>query len=129
VQEFGARLTSRDAPYAEPSSTLVWRSLYALGVAERVVMWNALALHPFVIGEPRTNRTPTEAELGYGVAPLRVLLEAFPRAAVVAVGKKAAEQLTRLGVAPAAAVRHPANGGARAFAEGMEACVKRRRVT
>jgi hypothetical protein len=37
------------------------------------------------------------------------------------VGKKAAEQLVQLGVTPAAAIRHPANGGARAFAQGLEA--------
>lgn len=121
------RLTSRARPFAEPSATLVWRSLYALDIAERAVMWNALPMHPHARGDPRSNRTPTDAELTHGRTPLRLLLAAFPRAAVVAVGKKAAEQLVRLGVPPAAAVRHPANGGARAFAQGLEACVKARR--
>ncbi len=121
------RLTSRARPFAEPSATLVWRSLYALDIAERVVMWNALPMHRHDRGDPRSNRTPTDAELSHGRTPLRLLLAAFPRAAVVAVGKKAAEQLVRLGVPPAAAVRHPANGGARAFAQGLEACVKARR--
>jgi uracil-DNA glycosylase len=97
------RLTSRSRPFAEPSATLVWRSLYALDIAERVVMWNALPMHPHDRGDPRSNRTPTDAELTHGRTPLRLLLAAFPRAAVVAVGKKAAEQLVRLGVAPAAA--------------------------
>lgn len=121
------RLTSRSRPFAEPSATLVWRSLYALDIAERAVMWNALPMHPHDRGDPRSNRTPTDAELSHGRTPLRLLLAAFPRAAVVAVGNKAAEQLVRLGVPPAAAVRHPANGGAPAFAQGLEACVKARR--
>lgn len=127
VDEQGARLTTREGPFAEPSATLVWRSLYALQIAEQVVMWNAVPLHPFVVGSPRTNRTPSdnelELELELGRTALRALLAAFPKARVIAVGKKAAEQLGRLGVCPAAAVRHPANGGARAFAEGMRACV------
>jgi hypothetical protein len=123
-----ARLTTRDKPFTEPSATLVWRSLHALGIADSVVMWNALPMHPFVAGVPRTNRTPTDNELAHGRRPLQVLLAAYPRATVIAVGKKAAEQLTRLGVTPAAAIRHPANGGALAFAQGMEACVKVRRA-
>lgn len=122
-----ARLTTRDKPFTEPSATLVWRSLHELGIADRVVMWNALPMHPFVVGAPRTNRTPTDTELTHGRRPLQALLAAYPRATVIAVGKKAAEQLTRLGVTPAAAIRHPANGGALAFAQGMEACVKERR--
>lgn len=104
---------------------LVWRSLYQLDIAERVVMWNALPMHPHDRADPRSNRTPTDAELTHGRMPLRVLLAAFPRAAVVAVGKKAGEQLVRLGVAPAAAVRHPANGGARAFAQGLRPASRR----
>ncbi len=123
-----ARLTKRDKPFTEPSATLVWRSVHALGIADRVVMWNALPMHPFMIGAPRTNRTPTDTELAHGQRPLQALLAAHPRATVIAVGKKAAEQLARLGLAPAAAIRHPANGGAVAFAQGMEGCVTARRA-
>ena len=54
-------------------------------------MWNALPMHPHARDDPRSNRTPTDAELSHGRTPLRLLLAAFPRAAVVAVGKKAAE--------------------------------------
>lgn len=123
VNEIGCRLTTRDRTLAEPSATLVWRALYELGVEEQVVMWNAVPLHPFKAGNARTNRTPTEAELDLGKGALQRLIVAFPKASVIAVGKKAAEQMERLGVRPAAAVRHPANGGAKAFAAGMRACV------
>ena len=129
LNEQGTRLTSREGPFAEPSATIVWRSVFALQIADQVVMWNAVPLHPFVPGAPRTNRTPTEAELSLGKEALRILTGAFPKAAVIAVGKKAAEQLDRLGIEPAAAVRHPANGGARAFAQGLQAYVQARRST
>jgi uracil-DNA glycosylase len=123
VREQTGRLTSRAHPFAEPSATIVWRTLYKLGIEQDVVMWNALPLHPCLDGDPQTNRTPTAAELKLGIEPLRVLLSAFPRAAIVAVGQKAAGQLARLGAPVAAVVRHPARGGANDFALGLMACV------
>jgi hypothetical protein len=77
-----ARLTTRDKPFTEPSATLVWHSLHQLGIADRVVMWNALPTHPFVAGAPRTNRTPTDTEMAHGRRPLQALLAAYPHAAV-----------------------------------------------
>jgi nucleotidyltransferase/DNA polymerase involved in DNA repair len=50
---------------------------------------------------------------------MRLLVEAFPRAKVVAIGRKSELLLERMGVATAGQVRHPANGGATAFAQGM----------
>jgi hypothetical protein len=57
------RLTSRSRPFAEPSATLVWRSLYALDIAERAVMWNALPMHPhdIVATRARIARRPTQS--------------------------------------------------------------------
>jgi hypothetical protein len=46
------------------------------------------------------------------------LKEAFPEARFVAVGTKAKAALETAGIA-AMAVRHPANGGATLFAQGM----------
>jgi uracil-DNA glycosylase len=87
-------------------------------MAEHTVLWNALGLHPFRPGEPDSNRTPTDAELLLGEPALRLMLEAYPQAQVVAVGRKAEALLAKLGVR-ALAVRHPANGGAKAFWHGM----------
>ncbi len=113
------RLTTRRLPYSEPSATIVWRSLKELGIAERTILWNALPLHPFKLGEPESNRTPTDAELMQGAPAMRLLVEAFPTAKVVAIGRKSELLLGQMGVATAGQVRHPANGGATAFAEGL----------
>ena len=113
------RLTSRPLPFSEPSATIVWKTLYRLGIAERTILWNALQLHPHRQENPMSNRTPTSAEIALGEPALRLLIEAFPTAKIVAVGKKAESLLRAMCMAPAATVRHPANGGATEFAAGL----------
>lgn len=121
IPALGRRITSRDLPFSEPSATIVWRTLYRLGLAEKVVMWNALQLHPHKVGDHRSNRTPTAAEIALGAPAIKLLVSAFPSAQVVAVGRKAEGLLSEMGVRTVATVRHPANGGATAFAQGMAA--------
>lgn len=119
VAQPSSRLTSRPLPFSEPSATIVWKTLYRLGIAERTILWNALQLHPHKPGNPRSNRTPTPAEIALGVPAMRILIEAFPDAKIIAVGRQAEGLLRGLGISTVGVVRHPANGGARAFAEGM----------
>lgn len=123
VPRVAGRLSTRDRPFSEPSATIVWRALYRAAIAESTILWNALQLHPHRAGDPWSNRTPTPVELAHGEPAMRRLLEAFPRARVIAVGRKAELLLASAGVAVHAAVRHPANGGATAFTEGLLAAV------
>jgi hypothetical protein len=116
-----SRLTNRKLPFSEPSATIVWKTLYRLGIAERTILWNAVQLHPYKKNSPWSNRTPTPDEVALGEPALRLLIEAFPKAKIVAVGKKSDGLLRDMGIVPVAAVRHPANGGATLFAAGMKA--------
>ena len=118
-----ARLTTRTRPWSEPSATIVWKTLYRLGIADRTVLWNALQMHPHRPGDTHSNRTPTWAEIELGAPAMRILVKSFPNAKLVAVGRKAEGLLQEMGVATAGAVRHPANGGATEFAEGLQAIV------
>lgn len=118
------RLTTRDLPLSEPSATLVWKSLYQLGIQADTVLWNALQMHPHKPNDPHSNRTPTPAELALGAPALRILIDAFPSAKIIAVGKKAEELLRKMNVLPVAVVRHPANGGATKFALGLAEAVQ-----
>lgn len=113
------RLTYRELPWSEPSATIVWKNLDLLGIARETVLWNAVQLHPHRPGEPRSNRTPTPPEIALGEPAMRLLVAAFPQARVVAVGRKAEMLLNEMGIATAGAVRHPANGGATAFAREL----------
>lgn len=110
------RLSDRRLPFSEPSATIVWKTLHRHGLADSTILWNALQLHPHYIDNPWSNRTPHSHEVELGAPALRLLLEAFPHAAFVAVGKTAQALLQRMSIPIQTCVRHPANGGASKFA-------------
>lgn len=120
IPALGQRLSTRRLPFSEPSATIVWKTLYRLGIAERTILWNAMQLHPYRADNLWSNRTPKPDEIALGEPALRMLSEAFPHARIVAVGKKAEGLLHDMGIPVAGAVRHPANGGATEFAAGLE---------
>ncbi len=98
--------------FSEPTASIVWNTLFRLGVpGDQFVLWNAFPWHSF---DSRvgmlSNRTPTTAELGTGAPVLKIFLDLFACARVVAVGRVAASQLPSAGV-----VRHPASGGSVLF--------------
>lgn len=115
----GERLTRRGRAFSEPSATIVWGGLRLHGMADRVVMWNAFPWHPMKPDSPLSNRTPSEKELAAGRPLLEQLLALYPQAALVAVGRKAAGSLRKLGLTPDAELRHPAMGGATEFRAGL----------
>jgi uracil-DNA glycosylase len=97
-------------PPGEASATLVQQALAALGLEDRVLLWNVVPTHPHLPGRPDTNRRPTQAEVAAGVRFLREL--ARGRRAV-GVGRVAHAVLG------GPYVRHPSHGGARAFRDGL----------
>lgn len=119
IPVLSGRLSTRRLPFSEPSATIVWKTLYRLGIAERTLLWNALQLHPHRQDNVWSNRTPTPAEIRLGEPALRMLIEAYPKARIIAVGKKSEGLLEGMGIPTAGSVRHPANGGATQFAAGL----------
>lgn len=120
------RITSRARPWAEPSATIVWRTLYELGIAEETVMWNAFAFHPHKPGEPLSNRRPTADELWSNRSVLEAVCTHFGSARIIAVGRVAEVALGLFRITPDGHVRHPSMGGAGAFRSGLESIVRRR---
>jgi hypothetical protein len=102
----------------------VWKTLKQLGIENDTLLWNALQMHPMRPGEPHSNRTPTNAELMQGAPAMRLLAEAYPNAKIVAIGRKSELLLQTMGIQTAGQVRHPANGGASAFAAGLRALAR-----
>jgi uracil-DNA glycosylase len=96
--------------WTEQSATIVHGVLEELDAEEKVLLWNAVPTHPRLDGEPLTNRKPTAAEIAQGAVYARRLIKIVRPRAVVPIGRVAAGALC---------VRHPANGGAAKFAEGM----------
>lgn len=114
---FRATCAARPRGWSEPSGTIVHRTLRELDAERRVILWNTVPTHPHRPGEPLSNRRPRAEEIAAGaVFVARMLAIVRPRR-VVAVGR-VAESILGDGVPY---VRHPANGGATAFAEGLAA--------
>lgn len=108
----------RQGDIHEQSGRFVWGVADAHGAMPLV--WNALPLHPHQPGKPRTNRTPTKAELELGEPFLRQVLDIFRPKVIVAVGRKAQESLGKLfPELEFHTVRHPAMGGSNLFRAQM----------
>lgn len=108
--------------WSEPSGTIVHRVLRDLGAERRVILWNTVPTHPHRPGAPLSNRRPTVAEVAAGAEFARRLIALVQPATVVAVGRIAES----VAIAAATYVRHPANGGGAAFAEGMRGILRGR---
>lgn len=115
------RITTRERPWAEQSASIVWGSLQATGLRDKVVMWNAFPWHPHEPGNLHSNRTPTGADLKQGLHLLDRVIKRFVSdgALIVAVGRKAEASVSILGNRDFMRVRHPSMGGASAFRAGM----------
>lgn len=108
------RLTSRPRPWSEPSATIVWSTLQALGIAGHTILWNAFPWHPHKPGILQSNRTPTTIERELGLPVLERLLHLQRKATVFAVGRNA-EWALQFVNRTAIALRHPSMGGATRF--------------
>lgn len=106
------------APW-EASSRVVWAALEGWR-GPLPLFWPIFPHHPFVPGQPLTNRTPRPAEIRDGTPVALELARTFGVRRIVAVGRKAQGALAANGV-EAEAVRHPAQGGAALFTQQLRA--------
>lgn len=111
----------RPQGFTEPTATIVWQTVLAVGLDPRkVILWNAYPWHPFQPARGKlSNRTPSTSEFLEVAETSRRLLAIFDAPYIIAVGSKAAAQLDHMGIDVAARLRHPAQGGATAFRDGM----------
>ena len=117
-----SRAEVRKDGFNEPTATIVWGHLLAMGVHPYdFAIWNALPWHPFQRSRGLlSNRTPHDREFAAGQARLTDLISILKPGRIVAVGEKAATRLAIAGI-DFAKVRHPANGGAVKFREQFSA--------
>jgi uracil-DNA glycosylase len=100
----------------EASATMVWATIRT--IEPLPLLWNAFPFHPFLPGNPFSNRMPSAGELAIGAPFIARLLRLFPIERVVAIGNFADRTLAGLGVEHVK-VRHPSQGGKRLFVAGM----------
>ena len=100
----------------EASATMVWATIRT--IEPLPLLWNAFPFHPFLRGNPFSNRMPSVGELEIGAPFIARLLRLFPIERLVAVGNQASRCLSSLEVEHVK-VRHPSQGGKRAFVDGV----------
>ena len=100
----------------EASATMVWATIRT--IEPLPLLWNAFPFHPFLRGNPFSNRMPSVGELEIGAPFIARLLRLFPIERLVAVGNQASRCLASLEVEHVK-VRHPSQGGKRAFVDGV----------
>jgi uracil-DNA glycosylase len=109
-------------PGWESTSGAVWRAL-----ADRQgavpLMWSTYPHHPFLGDDPATNRRPRPDEIRAGIRIALLLAQLMGVDTFVAMGRVAERALADRNKT-ATAVRHPAQGGARIFAEQMRAILR-----
>lgn len=118
----GERITTRPKPWSEPSATIVWSALYEHGLELNTILFNAFPWHPEGAKGMHSNRTPTTAEKATGLEFLSMLLEIYPGIPLAALGNTASETLSNLNLKHTK-LRHPANGGATKFRNGLTTMV------
>lgn len=109
---------------AEPTATVMWDVLTRLDFLP--LLWSAYPLHPHRPGQPRSNRTPSAADILAGGPFWQRLRDIFGVHQVVAVGNIAYRSLTSVadGVT-IERVRHPSHGGKVEFEAGLRGLLGR----
>ncbi len=109
-------------PHAEYSAAIFWRLLQPH--FPRFFVWNSVPMHPHRPDDPLSIRTPRAGETRRFEPLTREIVAALEPRLTLAVGRKAESVLARIGVAHSY-VRHPSQGGASAFSEGVRAALAR----
>jgi len=112
------RLT-KGQPIPERTAAVIWSVLEA--VATPVFLWNVFPLHPYMAGDPFSNRAHNAKERIAGEELLVSLVELLRPKRIVAIGndaEKAALQFNRR--CNIIKVRHPSYGGQNSFLRQMQ---------
>lgn len=116
----GQQSSNRDAPHKEYSASIYWRVLAPY--TRDLFTWNTVPFHPFKPGKPMTIRTPRVGEIKRFTPLLSDMLDILQPARIAAIGRKAEKALGLVGH-EATYVRHPSQGGALLFEEGMRTII------
>lgn len=118
----GIRLTNRIKPWSEPSATIVWKTLYELGIEKDTVLFNVFPFHPHRENNKFSNRLPATREFKLTQDLLSMAID-LHSGYKIAVGRTAHSKLMNL-VTNLPVVRHPANGGAKLFKSQLKEIVE-----
>lgn len=113
------RRPTQGTPVAERTAAVIWDILSQ--VEAPVFLWNVFPLHPYMEGEPFSNRTHNAKERKAGVNLLMKIITYLKPRKVIAIGNDAYNVLS--GALPdnlLYKVRHPSYGGQNEFLSSMK---------
>jgi len=116
----GRQSSNQAMPRSEYSSRIVWDLLAPH--FERVVIWNAVPLHPHKPGHPMSIRTPSVSEIRTWAPLIRTLTDHFRPTQVISIGRIAERACSIEGIT-SRYVRHPSQGGANIFRDQIRAAL------
>jgi uracil-DNA glycosylase len=108
-------------PYVSNSARLFWGTM--LAYHPNFFVWNCVPFHPYAGGNILSVRTPTSGEVLSYADILSEILSLLKPERTIAVGRKAQFSLEHLGI-PCDYVRHPSQGGAIKFKNGIKQVFK-----
>ncbi len=120
-REVPTRETKVAPPFISRSSELFWEVMRPHH--GKFVVWGAFPLHSHEEDDFLTVRNPTRGEVSQFREALRLIKAFMKPTCVIAVGKKAFEELEALGE-PSIYVRHPSRGGKNEFTGGIQKVFK-----
>lgn len=104
---------------SETTSNVVWNCLISSRSCRLPAFWNAFPMHPHLVNS-RRNRTPTLAEVSFGVDALAKVVQILKPRRVFAIGRAAEGTLKKhFSTFSAPYIRHPSYGGRNAFLKGV----------
>lgn len=112
----GTRTSQASDPHTEYSASIYWRVLRPY--FPHFFTWNSVPLHPHDPDAPLSIRNPRRTEVREWQDLLVALLDLLQPTHIVGVGRKAERALDEIG-ANVTYVRHPSQGGAAKFEEGV----------
>ena len=114
----GRQTSQEPEPHHEYSARIYWRAL--LNHFPTFFTWNSVPFHPYKTDKPMSIRTPKQSELIIYKPVVEGIVTAIDPVVVLAIGRKAESVLGKLGIA-CTYIRHPSQGGATIFTEGVTA--------
>jgi len=112
----GRQSSNTPVPHKEYSASIYWRILQPYH--KDIFTWNTVPFHPHYPGKPLTIRTPRVSEIKQFLPLLKDMIDLLQPETVLSVGRKAEKALSLLQI-ESVYVRHPSQGGATLFAEGV----------
>ncbi len=117
----GRATSLADEPHSEYSAKIYWRVLGPY--FPQFFTWNSVPFHPYKEGKPMSIRNPGNREVQVYTEILRQIIDVIKPEKVLAIGRKAEFAFGKIGV-ECTYVRHPSQGGARLFEDGINEAVQ-----